>query len=78
LVAGKPNHVCGKSSTAIRKSEHEDDGRLLIDDSKKVNEGPHGLARLERGVLTAMSLRSRPICVNDIWRASRSVVPAKT
>jgi len=67
LVAGKPNQCLWKKlSSAIRKSEHENDGRLLVDDSKKVNEGPNGLARLERGVLTAMSLREcRPICVND-------------
>jgi ribonuclease HII len=44
---------------AVRKREHPDDGRLLIDDSKKVNEGPNGLARLEAGVLGVMS-QSRP------------------
>ena len=67
LVAGKPNQCLWKKlSKALRKSEHEDDGRLLVDDSKKVNEGPNGLARLERGVLTAMSLgKCRPNCVND-------------
>ena len=32
-----------------------DDGRLLIDDSKKVNEGKAGLARLEAGVLGALA-----------------------
>ena len=35
----------------IRKSKEKEDGRILIDDSKKVNEGIHGLAKLERGVL---------------------------
>jgi hypothetical protein len=39
---------------AVRKAEHPDDGRLLIDDSKKVNEGKDGLARLEAGVLSAL------------------------
>ena len=27
---------------AVRRRDHDDDGRLLIDDSKKVNEGPAG------------------------------------
>src|SRR4051812_7438058 len=44
-------------SAAVRKAEHSDDGRLLIDDSKKVNEGKAGLARLEAGVLAVMALR---------------------
>ena len=35
----------------VRKKEHPDDGRLLIDDSKKVYDGKHGFARLETGVL---------------------------
>ncbi len=39
-------------ATAVRKRIHEDDDRVLIDDSKKVNDGKHGLARLERGVLS--------------------------
>jgi hypothetical protein len=40
---------------AVRKKEHPDDGRLLIDDSKKVYEGKHGFARLETGVLAVAS-----------------------
>ena len=35
---------------------HPDDGRLLIDDSKKVNDGPGGLAKLEAGVSALASL----------------------
>jgi ribonuclease HII len=38
-------------SSIVRKSKEKDDGRILIDDSKKVNEGVHGLSKLERGVL---------------------------
>jgi hypothetical protein len=34
----------------VRRAHERDDGRLLIDDSKKVYAGPHGFARLERGV----------------------------
>ena len=37
-------------------SRHVDDGRLMIDDSKKVNDGPSGLAKLEAGVLAVLSL----------------------
>lgn len=44
-------------SAAVRKAEHSDDGRLLIDDSKKVNDGKSGLSRLEAGVLAVMALR---------------------
>ncbi|HEX3148336.1 MAG TPA: hypothetical protein VHR66_09655 [Gemmataceae bacterium] len=46
-------------SAAVRKAEHSDDGRLLIDDSKKVNEGKAGLARLEAGVFAVMALRRK-------------------
>ena len=42
---------------AVRKSHHVNNGRLTIDDSKKVNEGKTGLARLEAGVLGVMALR---------------------
>lgn len=35
----------------VRRTIDEDDGRLLIDDSKKVYEGAHGFRRLECGVL---------------------------
>lgn len=37
---------------AVRRATDKDDGRLVIDDSKLVNAGPGGLARLERGVLS--------------------------
>src|SRR3954470_13777011 len=42
-------------AAAVRKAEHADDGRLLIDDSKKVNEGKAGLAKLEAGVLAVLA-----------------------
>lgn len=35
----------------VRRCHEKDDGRLLIDDSKKVNVGPKGLAKLERGLI---------------------------
>src|SRR5437764_7932204 len=47
-------------AAAVRKAEHPDDGRLLIDDSKKVNEGKAGLAKLEAGVLAAVGLHLSP------------------
>ena len=51
---------------AVRKAEHPDDGRLLIDDSKKVNDGKDGLARLEAGVLGALAqTRERFVSVHD-------------
>src|SRR5438067_2056574 len=45
---------------AVRKAEHPADGRLLIDDSKKVNDGKEGLAKLEAGVLAALRLNLPP------------------
>src|SRR4051794_18898928 len=51
---------------AVRKTHHVDNGRLTIDDSKKVNQGEAGLAKLEAGVLAALSLsRERPGTVLD-------------
>jgi hypothetical protein len=47
-------------SSAVRKHEDEDDGRMMIDDSKKVNDGPEGLTKLEAGVLTALALKGAP------------------
>src|SRR4051812_648058 len=47
-------------AAAVRKAEHPDDGRLVIDDSKKVNEGKAGLAKLEAGVLAAVGLHLSP------------------
>src|SRR4051812_5747351 len=34
----------------VRRAGDSDDGRVLIDDSKLVHAGPHGLARLERTI----------------------------
>jgi ribonuclease HII len=40
----------------VRRAEEEDDGRLLIEDSKVVYSPARGLLDLERGVLAALSL----------------------
>jgi ribonuclease HII len=42
-------------SIAVRRAGDKADSRLLIDDSKRVNEGIHGVAKLERGVLAALA-----------------------
>jgi hypothetical protein len=38
-------------ASGVRRAADPEDGRILIDDSKLVNAGPHGLTRLERGVI---------------------------
>ena len=38
-------------ASGVRRAADPDDGRVLIDDSKLVYVGPHGLTRLERGVV---------------------------
>jgi hypothetical protein len=38
-------------AAGVRRAADPDDGRVLIDDSKLVHAGPHGLARLERTVV---------------------------
>lgn len=43
---------------AVCKRTKRKDGRLLIDDSKKVNQGTDGLARLEQGVLSVLNLEA--------------------
>jgi ribonuclease HII len=46
----------------VRRACEPDDGRVLIDDSKLVHVGPHGLARLERGVLASVEhLSPQPV-----------------
>lgn len=40
---------------AVRRAGDKVDSRLLIDDSKRVNEGIHGVAKLERGVLATLA-----------------------
>jgi hypothetical protein len=42
-------------AVAVRRAGDKADSRLIIDDSKKVHEGIHGVARLERGVLAALA-----------------------
>ena len=41
----------GCLSAGVRRAADPEDDRVLIDDSKVVHAGPHGLARLERGVV---------------------------
>ncbi|MSR54034.1 MAG: hypothetical protein EXS09_12200 [Gemmataceae bacterium] len=43
---------------AVCRRTKRKDGRLLIDDSKKVNQGTDGLARLEQGVLSVLNLQA--------------------
>lgn len=52
---------------AVRKSTHKADDRLLVDDSKKVNEGKDGLAKLEAGVLAVRGCLSshRPLTLHS-------------
>ncbi len=38
-----------------RAADDDGDDRLLIDDSKKVHDGPNGFTRLEHGVLAALA-----------------------
>src|SRR5262245_15190704 len=60
VPANAPACLWEHLAAAVRKAEHEDDGRLLIDDSKKVNQGDAGLAKLEAGVLGALAQTREP------------------
>jgi len=54
----------------IRKADGPPDARLLVDDSKKVNEGSQGFARLERGMLAALSTDVvLPFSLGDLLRS---------
>lgn len=54
----------------VRRSHEDDDGRLLIDDSKKVYEGAVGFSRLEHGVLAALSDSSvLPFSLGDFLKS---------
>ena len=44
----------------VRRAAEKDDGRVLIDDSKLVHHGKHGLAKLERGLAAAVGLPAGP------------------
>jgi hypothetical protein len=43
-------------SSVVRRAADDDDGRLIVDDSKQVHVGPNGLAKLERAVLPVFLL----------------------
>lgn len=51
----------------VRRAHEKDDGRLLVDDSKKVYSGAKGLAKLERGVFCGLGVL--PTCVVELVRA---------
>src|SRR5689334_20262944 len=59
VPAGAPECLWECLAAAVRRAEHPADGRLLIDDSKKVNGGKAGLARLEAGVLAVLASGGR-------------------
>jgi ribonuclease HII len=55
--------------SVVRRAADDDDGRLLIDDSKQVNEGVNGLLRLEHGVLAARAHEAiLPLSLADLLR----------
>ena len=65
-----PEHDLGgwkTLKTTVRRAHEEDDGRLLVDDSKKVYAGGAGFDRLAAGVFAA--LRHRPPRVGDLAAA---------
>lgn len=39
---------------SVRRCHEKDDGRILVDDSKKVHAGPNGVAKLEDGIRRAL------------------------
>jgi len=56
-------------SEQVKRAGGRDDGRILIDDSKKVNEGVHGFARLERGTLAMLSSQAGlPLTLGDLLK----------
>jgi len=57
-------------AAAVRRAIDGEDGRLLIDDSKKVHDGPSGFVRLEHGVLAALSEETvMPFALGDLLKA---------
>lgn len=54
-VADREADLWNLLASAVRRAGDKADGRLLIDDSKRVNEGTAGFAKLERGVLAALA-----------------------
>jgi hypothetical protein len=56
------------AATVCRASD-EENGRLMIDDSKRVYDGPSGLLRLERGVLAALAEAAvLPFALGDLLK----------
>jgi hypothetical protein len=63
-------------ATVARRCTEADDGRVLIDDSKKVYQGGHGLARLEAGVLSALPGRAAEWTLADAVARLDPAAPA--
>jgi hypothetical protein len=63
---GGPKCLWKRLNRTVRRCDDDDDGRLLIDDSKKVNEGPTGLAKLEAGVLAALAAARPPLPITVV------------
>jgi hypothetical protein len=68
VAADAPRCLWSHLPAAVRKKEHPDDGRLLIDDSKKVYHGKDGFARLETGVLSVLPA-ARGLALSDYLTA---------
>jgi hypothetical protein len=49
-------------SGVIRRADDENDGRVLIDDSKRVHDGPHGFRKLEASVLSLLVSSRESLC----------------
>jgi hypothetical protein len=73
VPARAPSCLWKHLSGAVRRRDDEDNGRLLIDDSKKVNDGPSGLALLEAGVLATMGVRRERLGTVEEYLSSVAV-----
>jgi ribonuclease HII/sulfur transfer protein SufE len=63
-------------AAVARRCHEADDGRVLIDDSKKVYQGAQGLARLECGVLAALPGRAADWTLADAVARLDPTAPA--
>jgi hypothetical protein len=69
LVPDSVECLWSHGNASFRRAKEKDDGRLLVDDSKKVNEGPHGLAKLERTVLALFGLSNEfPLPIEKLFQ----------
>jgi hypothetical protein len=58
--AGGPPNLWQRLKAAVCKSHQSSKGRIVVNDSKKVHTGAHGLRHLERGVLPFAALAPTP------------------